>query len=555
MAKKEKEKSPLKHLGRVYELAQDSKLDPQFLKRVTPELTALTEYLGVTPEQAILVSLIFALNYQESSVGFSELSAYLGCSPLNLLEFEDDLEALCMKGLLVAQKTRSRIRIAGGGKLYFIEDSVREAIRKGNPMPELQAPGFQDIFALLAKVQNLADQRDREEISAGEMLEEAECLFRDNVQFPLLQKVNELRLDTTDAWLFLFLSWEAISGQEPTQLQSLAQILFDSDLRRVKFMQKFFSGENHLLQQKLITLKPAGIFNDVELELTDRALAILRESELHLFKSDSRHHPLIRPEEIQARELIFEDSAKHQLDIVHHLLEESMLQKTQERLQSKGLSKGILMLFHGAPGTGKTETALQLARISGREILKVDISQSKSMWFGESQKLIKRIFQDYREIAKSCTQLPILLFNEADGLVSRRSTVRTTVDQTENAIQNILLEEMENFSGILIATTNMLGNIDPAFERRFLFKVEFRQPDLSLQTRLWRLKFPYLEEEHCTFLSQNFDFSGGQIDNVLRKSEIYEIIHGQPANPEVILGFCREEKWGRGIDQIGFVRA
>jgi SpoVK/Ycf46/Vps4 family AAA+-type ATPase len=128
-----------------------------------------------------------------------------------------------------------------------------------------------------------------------------------------------------------------------------------------------------------------------------------------------------------------------------------------------------------------------LAIDTNREIMKVEISQSKSMWFGESEKIIKRIFTDYKAFAKESKQTPILLFNEADAILSKRNAAGSSnVAQTENAIQNILLEEFENFEGILIATTNLASNLDTAFERRFLYKVQFQKPSVNIRAKIWK---------------------------------------------------------------------
>jgi SpoVK/Ycf46/Vps4 family AAA+-type ATPase len=242
-----------------------------------------------------------------------------------------------------------------------------------------------------------------------------------------------------------------------------------------------------------------------------------------------------------------------QVFLLKDLLKDAKFTETQKRLTDKNLSRGVAALLHGAPGTGKTEIVRQIAKETDRELMKVEISQSKSMWFGESEKIIKRVFTDYKSFAKGSERMPILLFNEADAIISKRREIgNSNVGQTENAIQNIILEELENFEGILIATTNLVNNLDPAFERRFLFKIQFRKPDVSISARIWKSKFPSLALEDCNLLAGKFDFSGGQIDNILRKNEIHEIIHGEKVNLENLLTFCSEETLVRNSVKIGF---
>jgi SpoVK/Ycf46/Vps4 family AAA+-type ATPase len=214
------------------------------------------------------------------------------------------------------------------------------------------------------------------------------------------------------------------------------------------------------------------------------------------------------------------------------------------------------ILLYGAPGTGKTESVFQLARMSGREIMKVEISQTKSMWFGESEKIIKKVFTDYAEYSKSSDKTPILFFNEADAILGNRSelTGSSAARQTENTIQNILLEELENFKGIFFATTNFANNLDKAFERRFLFKVEFNKPSIESRTMIWMNKLSFLNENDAHILAQQFELSGGQIENIVRKSEIDFILNGEEVPLDKLIVFCQEEciTGSRNRQSIGF---
>ena len=155
----------------------------------------------------------------------------------------------------------------------------------------------------------------------------------------------------------------------------------------------------------------------------------------------------------------------------------------------------------------------------------VDISATKTCWFGESEKLIKEVFENYRRLCGQSKMKPILLFNEADAVFSKRKDANSSnVAQTENAIQNIILEEMERLDGILIATTNMADNLDKAFERRFLFKIRFDKPNLEAKSGIWLDKLPALRETEARQLASRFDLSGGEIDNVVRKATMEEIL-------------------------------
>jgi len=139
---------------------------------------------------------------------------------------------------------------------------------------------------------------------------------------------------------------------------------------------------------------------------------------------------------------------------------------------------------------------------------------------------------------------PILLFNEADAVIGKRKEFNSSsraVDQTENTIQNIILQEMENLSGILIATTNLTQNMDSAFERRFLYKITFDKPSVESRKGIWNALLPDLPENNTAELSGKFELSGGQIENIARKVEVDAIINGEGLCMERLVQYCKDE--------------
>lgn len=170
------------------------------------------------------------------------------------------------------------------------------------------------------------------------------------------------------------------------------------------------------------------------------------------------------------------------------------------------------------------------------------------------EKIVKDIFTRYRQQCKRSKIKPILLFNEADGLFSKRKDMSrgSSVDQTENTIQNILLEEMEKLDGILIATTNLEENLDKAFERRFLFKIRLDKPGVEAKKNIWQDKLPILSAEQAHKLASDFDFSGGEIDNIVRKTTMQEVLEGGVPTMESIVKLCSQEKVCTKNNRIGF---
>ncbi|CAA6811516.1 MAG: Cell division protein FtsH (EC [uncultured Sulfurovum sp.] len=190
----------------------------------------------------------------------------------------------------------------------------------------------------------------------------------------------------------------------------------------------------------------------------------------------------------------------------------------------KDKRKGIdaRIIFYGHPGTGKTMTAISLAKTLKRPILSFDCSKILSMYVGESEKNVRKIFDDFKTLSKKAKVDPILLLNEADQFLSSRTQgAGSSADKMHNQMQNIFLEQIEQFEGILIATTNLLDNIDKAFSRRFNHKLEFKKPGKKQRGRLWHFMLPenadYEEGFDVDALARH-ELTGGQINLVVRNT-------------------------------------
>ena len=245
---------------------------------------------------------------------------------------------------------------------------------------------------------------------------------------------------------------------------------------------------------------------------------------------------------INEKKLFYNNDEQKQFDKLVELLSPENFKSVQQRLDEEGMRKGFACLFYGGPGTGKTESVLQIARMTGRDIIQVDIASMKNKFVGESEKNIKEIFTNYREICKNRDIAPILFFNEADAIINKRITdVDNSVEKMDNAMQNIILQELENLDGILIATTNLTSNLDNAFERRFLYNIEFNKPEADIRAKIWQCMLKDISYKDAKHLASSFDFSGGQIENIARKRTVDYIITGKKPTINDLEAYCKNE--------------
>ena len=371
-----------------------------------------------------------------------------------------------------------------------------------------------------------------------------------------LQKIKDI-LSEEDFRALFYIVCDACANGDVISISKELNELYAVKERNVNL--KLFKDEMHKMQRldlvEMVT--ETSFFGEYTiLKLTDKAKELYFEEDAQLFIEKVDKKELIACTNIKEKRLFFSAKEQEQLTLVGNTLQEQNYQSLVKRLELKGLAKGIAVLLYGAPGTGKTESVMQWARQSGRDIIHVDISAAKSMWYGESEKIVKDIFTRYKRMCKRSSVKPILLFNEADAIFSKRHNMdggRST-DQTENTIQNIILEEMEKLDGILIATTNLADNLDKAFERRFLFKIRFERPTVEAKRNIWLDKLSGLSLDEATRLASDYDFSGGEIDNIVRKATMMEVIDGICPSIDSINRLCKEEKISKPYTKIGFSR-
>ena len=256
--------------------------------------------------------------------------------------------------------------------------------------------------------------------------------------------------------------------------------------------------------------------------------------------------------DIQEKQLIFSPALSKRLQMVSEAVEKD--DTIMKELQNKGHHGSLTFLFSGPPGTGKTEFIMQLARTLKRSIIKIDASKIDSRYFGEAPKKLRGMFLVLKYISALYETPPITFMDEADGLLGKRVSVDRSEDRETNTMTNIILEELNDYRGVLFAATNHLENLDPAMDRRFLFKAVFPSPDASVRAKIWKSKIPDLSANQADELAQLFPFSGGYFDNVAKLYTIAQVINKKKPTFEEIKEFCVEQlgEKAKPVRKIGF---
>jgi AAA+ superfamily predicted ATPase len=211
--------------------------------------------------------------------------------------------------------------------------------------------------------------------------------------------------------------------------------------------------------------------------------------------------------------------------------------------------RGVNALFAGPPGTGKTMAAEVLARHLGLDLYKIDLSRVVSKWVGETEKHLDRVF------TAAENSNAVLLFDEADALFGKRAEIRDAHDRYANIETSYLLQKMEQYEGIALLATNLMGNLDEAFTRRLTFTIYFPFPDEAMRLRLWRGIWPgqarLADDVDFRDLANRFKLSGGHVKNIALAAAFLAAAQDEPVGQSHLLHAVRREyqKMGKVLSE------
>lgn len=513
---------------------RDKGLDCETMQKFLRETAYLQRKLHLTKMQCYIVAVM--LDNAGDPVSPDDLADHAEASRIFILGLQNEMDMLVDRGV---------INVVGGGRHdvwnmhYMPSESLVQAVSHNHELrPEVMSDlTYEEMWD---RITDLLRACEFDNLSFPLMVEKVKKIMEGCCHLDFCEKIMSLNLNDADM-IMLLIVCNALVNKEDDYVTTFDynKILPHSSCSMI--VRQFRDKTSALVLKDILENNDD---EDEDFRLTVHGILLLLGEE---YVPEDRKEPKQTPappnkQTIVPKNMFYnEDERKHILRLEALLCQDSFV-SIQQRMKEAGLRTGFCCLFYGAPGTGKTETVLQMARHTGREIIRVDLSSQKSMWVGESEKNIERIFADYREKLSQSELAPILLFNEADAIFSKRHVgVSSEVEQMANTMQNILLQNMENFEGILIATTNLADNFDPAFHRRFLYRIEFKSPSAEVRKQIWRSMMPDMDESNIKAMAERFSISGGQIENAVRKMMIESILKGCPLNTDEVIAICEDE--------------
>ncbi|MCL2006970.1 MAG: ATP-binding protein [Treponema sp.] len=543
----------VREIGEI--MKQAGGMNELFCDFAEPHLAFLSDKLQVSRTASALFASLINM-YNGHNIDMNNLAAYINLKSLEVISFLDELEELEEKELIEIDHGYNKFNPLMEVISFKIPFKTINCLRKGSFQDLNKAKGLSndEFFEYL---EEMFDDMLHKAIPYGKTISRMNNILQDNKQLLFVRKVLSLSLDYGETLILLRFFSNLVSLDTPEMELRILSTIYERRSEYMTIKRLFLSGNHVLITRNLIENACGDGFRESEVFCITNEVKEEFLAEFDLTLSSAPLKGVKSYESIAEKQLFYPGKTQDSIGELTEVLMTEKFLEIKNRLSEKKMRTGFACLFSGAPGTGKTETAYQIARQTGRGIMQIDIASVKSKWFGESEKQIKGIFDKYRYCVKKSDITPILLFNEADAIFSKRRRIQENYSgpaQTENAIQNIILQEMETLDGILIATTNLSSNMDGAFERRFLYKIEFEKPEVETRRAIWLSMMDGISDSNAHALAENYDFSGGQIENIARKAAVHFVLSGEIPSLQNLMRFCdAENQESESCKIIGFV--
>ena len=385
-AKKKKQIDLLTAIEQIVEKAKDSKLSPEFYRKTSRYIKYVSDKLDLTKEQSVMLAL-FINSSDDSNIQIGDLSEEVNCSTIHIIRYMSDIDVLEKREFIRCCRDFHSYRKSISYRVPF---EVIEALKRDEKYTPRRCTGLtcQELFG---ELEEIFDLRRNNEITYEAMSQKINFLFTDNSQLHFVKTVDStfpFEEDYDDKMLLvLFCHLCVNNGDDNIGFHDL-DFLFDDKREWNRQKVRLSNGEHYLITEKFIEYNNDNGMVDresfqVSQKFKDEALSevVLPQNQSRSEKNSSE---FIHSDKIAEKQLFYGQRIQNQIDELGNLLNEDNYIKITSRMKKAGFRCGFTCLFYGAPGTGKTETVLQLARQTGRDILQVDVSKIKSCWVGES---------------------------------------------------------------------------------------------------------------------------------------------------------------------------
>ena len=545
MVNKSTSKSILIAVQATANALENNTFNEEMVESLLPQIEPIISFFNISGFEAVILGFFMNCSLNDTEIDREMVTKSFGKDISYLTDVLEAIDQLTEKKLVLKVGEISH-KHAYKFKHLRVNPRVMRATLNGDPELMKIAP-CDNFLAFLDDVNDVIVQRMEKHITTEQLIKEIDMLMEINKFLDAVKWITSKKeLIDVDLAIFLNICVEHLRGNEEVDCEKVIGDVVDNASDRMRYKSMIKTGTHVLIKNNYIETAGGFLMLFESVKLTDEAMkSVFGGCGDENIKEHRDYKPrtcnLIYHEKINKEKLFYNTKEGKSVETLTDLLLNERYNHVLEQMKDRNMRPGFTVLLFGSPGTGKTSTVKNIAKITGRNIMMVDIPKIQNKWVGESEKNIARIFSEYSIAKSKFDKDPILLFNEADALLGKRINANSSIDQLNNSIQNILLQELEDFEGIFMATTNLIKNLDTAFDRRLLYKIKFEKPEKHITLDILKSSMPELDDKVLEKLNDKYDLTGGQISNISKKILVNQILHHDENIEDQLISLCEEE--------------
>jgi hypothetical protein len=506
---------------------------------IAEDIRIISDFFGVDAfDSVMLVPFIHSKLMNKRSAEINSLLCWLKVDLTDVLRIHKSLHLLTRKEII--RKYHDEYDCNHWS--FTLTDKAYRAVMSNKCFPRKSLTYEKNGMGFLKNIHDKLELLRSESADFSDIHAELVEIMDEHEKLEGVRFLKGLELDELELGIALMGACQVlVLNQDHVNVERIMNQLDVDPIRKYRMSNELLKGDAELIKKDVIECEK-DFFKTIScMTLTEgfknRILGLEYQPRI---RTSLKRGTLISPEDMRTQNLFYNELEEKEMKQLEKILKNEEYNRLSNNLKKQGKGSGIPVLLFGKPGTGKTSSVYDLAVRTGRKVYKVEMETINNAFVGESEKNLMEIFKEYESLMKTEEKHPILLLNECDGIIKKRTKGSTPVAEMMNTMVTLLLNKMDEFEGILFATMNE-PNFDEAFDRRFLFKMKLDVPGIATRKKILKDVFPELENDLIGRISEKYPITGGQISNIKKKMEIKHILEPDVSISECFEDLCEKE--------------
>jgi ATP-dependent 26S proteasome regulatory subunit len=531
------------------------------IRKEVSQYFTTANYPLLNDDELFYYCVILSVSLEDNNISNIMVAAELSLKRVDLVQirFQKHLMTYLEKGYI--EKKERHYNSRREHQEFSVSEEIYNCILLDQPLKNKGETKYDIInFTVLAKT--LLKSMEGSNITLATAVGQLKG-YQDKLNTPVITLLNNYDMDNLDYYLFLICMYDFINDPLDHRVlvrRIVSEICEEDGAAAFRIKREITFGTHFLIKSGLVQLAAEEDFREgASICLTQKVIDLVEQDELITKYQPKIDKNLIEIKTEDVPVLFYNENIQKELDKIINVLQPERFKSIVSEFKKNNMPSHCNILLTGEAGSGKTSMVYKICSSVNALVYPVKVEDMKSMFYGQTQKIVADTFSKFKKLAQANPDRTVVLFlDEADSLINKRyENVGTSTNQTDNAVQSIILQSLEDFNGncLSIFTSNMVSSFcDDAILRRCLWKLDVGLPTPETSNKIWRHNLKGYSDNLYQKLSL-LGLTGGYITNICRKVIMEKMIYQTVATEEMIYQWAMAEtalKTGQVANVVGF---